>query len=221
MYFLVCYETEAVNSVYLSTWVKHSINKSFCFFFLLSEAVIFLLFNDFKELTIDVHKYLDVLLACQNALSLGMPASIISTLSLIVIKELFLVLLWWLFPSGVPVTVCFEHCISKRKPRMDSFSYRLGYIKDFFQQESGCFPQEASVHLVKRCTMGFFFHVLIFCSYVSHTKVWVANAGSTWCGPVKGGTSECQRVAHTVQRKKGVSFLGSYDIFHVLFRTKC
>lgn len=157
MYFLVCYETEAVNSVYLSTWVKHSINKSFCFFFLLSEAVIFLLFNDFKELTIDVHKYLDVLLACQNALSLGMPASIISTLSLIVIKELFLVLLWWLFPSGVPVTVCFEHCISKRKPRMDSFSYRLGYIKDFFQQESGCFPQEASVHLVKRCTMGFFF----------------------------------------------------------------
>lgn len=116
----------------------------------------FLLFNDFRGLTIDVHKYLDVLLACQNALSLSMPASIISKLSLIAIKDLFLVLLWWLFPSGVPVTACFEHCISKQKPRMDSCSYRLGYLKDFFQQESGCFPQEASIHLVKRCTMGFF-----------------------------------------------------------------
>lgn len=39
---------------------------------------------------------------------------------------------------------------------MDSCSYRLGYLKDFFQQESGCFPQEASIHLVKRCTMGCF-----------------------------------------------------------------
>lgn len=60
-------------------------------------------------------------LPVKNALSLGMPASIISKLSLILIKYLFLVLLWWLFPSGVPVTTCFEHCISKQKPRMDSF----------------------------------------------------------------------------------------------------
>lgn len=92
LYFLVCYETEAVNSVYLSASVKQSISNLFCFF-LLSEADIVLAFNDFSGLTRDVHKCLAVVLACQNALSLGMPLSIIFKLSLIIVKYLFLVLL--------------------------------------------------------------------------------------------------------------------------------
>lgn len=205
-YFLVCYETEEVNSVYLSTWVKHSINKSI-YFFLLSEAVICLLFNDLRELTIDVHKYLDVLLACQNALSLDMPASITSKLSLIVIKDLFLVLLWWLFPSGVPVTACFKHCISKQKPRMDSFSYRLGYLKDFFQQESGCLPQEASVHLVKRCTIGFFSRVDILFLCLAHKIVsckhwlnvmWPSEGRHQWVP--EGGTYSAKEKRSVIPR---------------------
>lgn len=73
--------------------LRQAVNKQFILlFFLLSEAVIILAFNYICGLTIDVRKYLAVVLACQNALSLGMPLSIIFKLSLIVIKDFFLVL---------------------------------------------------------------------------------------------------------------------------------
>lgn len=90
--FLVCYETEAVDSVYLSAPGEQSVGNLFCFF-LLAEADIILAFNDFCGLTVDVHEYLTAVLACQNALSPHMPLSIIFKLSLIAIKDLFLVLL--------------------------------------------------------------------------------------------------------------------------------
>lgn len=68
--FLVSYETVTVNSMYLPASVEESISNSFCFF-LLSEADMIWAFNDFSGLTIDVSKYLAVVLSCQNALSLG------------------------------------------------------------------------------------------------------------------------------------------------------
>lgn len=78
-----------MNSVYLSVSVRYSISNLFCFF-LLSEADIILAFNDFSGLTVDVHKYLAVVLACQNVLPLDVPLCIIFKLSLIVIKYSYL-----------------------------------------------------------------------------------------------------------------------------------
>lgn len=83
-------------------------------------------------------------------------------------------------------------------------SYRLGYLKDFFQQESGCFSQEACVHLVKRCTLGFFFS-LVGILFLCLTKVRVANAGLTRCDSAKEGTGELtEGGTYCVRKKRGV-----------------
>jgi len=58
---------------------------------------------------------------------------------------------------------------------MDYLSYNLGYLKDSFQQESGCFSQEVCVHLVKRRILGGFFFTSWYFVLVSR----VANAGLT------------------------------------------
>lgn len=66
-----------------TAYLSRAVNNQFILIFLFSEADIILAFIDFRGITIDVHEYLAVVLACKNALFQGMPKSIIFKLSLI------------------------------------------------------------------------------------------------------------------------------------------